>query len=883
MTRTRTTHLWALVALILLAGATRLYHIQAQSVWFDEGWSAFAAVQPTLADAIAADPTNPPLYYTLLNLFARGAGDSEFSLRLFSLLAGLLTIPLVYQLGRRLFSARAGLYGALLAALSPPLWWASQEARMYTLLAALVLVCALAFHALLERPSRRAWLALLAAELALLYAHNTGPVIVLWLNAAALLAWLARRRADRPPWRAWVAGQIAVGLLWLPWFALRFVELQTANSAVASAPQLGLALLAQIWQAFWVSPWGMVGGEPVLIAFALAAFVLWLALTPWREASARWLAVHVALLTGFLLLGLVALGNELHGRYLVMVVPLLLTLVGAGLARVPLTGPRVFLAGVFAALLAANVALAQNPAYQHDDARALVQHYAATLTAADTVLAWSYADRYELWYYWGRLDAAARRVTLPEGADLDEIAPLLPLSGDVALNVWYTQRADYRGMMGCLLGAASVALPDVTPFYGMTSARYALPALALPELRPFDALALADGAPVARVTAVGAIAAATAERGLCLPVTLEMLADVDADFKAALTVYNALGWPVAQADAVFATANQRTSSQLAPGETLTAYALLRLPVGAPPGVYDVRLRLYDETRHLSGYDLQGVDGLARRDLPVGEWEAVPGADWARTRRETNLPYAAAPPVAWDGLRLAAHDLPPQPPTLAKGATLRLSLLWEGDGPLPDLTLAGDGWQVTAPAADGPRDPLTLDWREVRVPADAAPGPAALRLPDGAVIGRFIVENVPGLFDPPPFAVAVDQALPGVGKLAGFTLAADSFDRAAPLAVTLVWQADGPTDAPYTVFVQLLDASGALIAQSDAEPAGGSRPTTGWRSGEYIVDAHALTFNARAAPGPAALIAGMYNAPSGQRVSAADGRDFIALPGTVTVR
>ncbi len=880
--RARPLCLWPLIALILLATAARLYQIQAQSVWFDEGWSAYAAAQPTLAGAVAADATNPPLYYLALNLFARGLGTSEFSLRLFSLLAGLLTIPLAYQLGRRLFSARAGLYGALLVALSPPLWWASQEARMYTLLAALVLVCALAFHALLARPTRRAWLALLAAELALLYAHNTGPVVALWLNSAALLAWAARRRADRPPWRAWLAGQVAVGLLWLPWFALRFVELQAANSAVLSGPQPGLALLWQVWQAFWVSPWGMVGREPALAAFSLAALILWLALTPWRRRSARWLAAHVLLLTGFLLLGLGLLGNELHGRYLVMVAPLLLTLMGAGLARLPLAGLRALLAGVFAALLAANLALAQNPAYQHDDARALVQHYAATLSAADSALAWSYADRYDLWYYWERLGVTARRVTLPEGADLAAVAPLLPTTGSAELNVWYTQRADYRGMLGCVLGASAAAAPVEQSFYGLASLRYDALALALPATRPFDALALAAGAPVARVVAAGALPAAAADRAACLPVTLELLTPVGADLKAAVTVYNALGWPVARADAVFATANQRTTRQLAPGEQAAAYALLRLPYGAPPGSYEVRLELYDEANIAAGYDLQTPGEPARRSLSLGAWTALPGADWARSRRATDLPYTAD--TAWRAdLRLLAHDIAPQPAALANGDTLRLALLWQGSAPLPDLTLAGAGWQVTIPPLPGPRDAITLDWREARVPADAESGPAALRLPDGAVIGRYTVAALPGLFTAPPFAAAADGALPGVGALVGFTLAADSFDRGAPLPVTLVWRAAGPTDAPYTVFVQLIDAAGTLIAQSDAQPAAGSRPTTGWRAGEYIVDAHALRFNAQAAPGPAALIVGMYDARSGQRVPAADGGDTIALPGTVTVR
>ena len=80
----------------------------------------------------------------------------------------------------------------------------------------------------------------------------------------------------------------------------------------------------------------------------------------------------------------------------------------------------------FLLLFAFDLIAAQNPDYQHDDARAMVQYYADHLTADDSVIAWSYADRYDLAYYWDRLGVQARRVTLPEGADLDAVLPLLP-------------------------------------------------------------------------------------------------------------------------------------------------------------------------------------------------------------------------------------------------------------------------------------------------------------------------------------------------------------------------------------------------------------------------------------------------------------------------
>jgi uncharacterized membrane protein len=182
------------IIILFLASAVRIYLIETQSIWFDEGWSAYSANQPDLLAAADSDKTNPPLYYVIINIAARGFGDSELALRWVSLAFGLLGIALAYQLGKQLFNTRAGLMAAFLSAFSPLLWWASQEARMYTLLAVLLLLCALAWHQLI--PNRmsshrwRWWLLLWLSELALLYGHNTGPVVVLWLNAVTLVAWL---------------------------------------------------------------------------------------------------------------------------------------------------------------------------------------------------------------------------------------------------------------------------------------------------------------------------------------------------------------------------------------------------------------------------------------------------------------------------------------------------------------------------------------------------------------------------------------------------------------------------------------------------------------------------------------------------------------------
>lgn len=907
-----------LLAVLLLAAAVRLYHIQLQSIWFDEGWSAYAAGQPTLRAVIEAEPTNPPLYYLLLHIAVRGFGDSPFALRYFSLLLGLLTVPLTYQLARRLFDARAGLWAAFLVAFNPLLWWASQEARMYTLLAVVVLVAGLAFHQLLKRPTRSAWIALLGAELAALYSHNTGPVIALWLNAAALLAWFAPylkslfqkiRSFSSPPspspmlgegdqtaqksplsmqWEGdvgegirphhWLAGQLLVALLWSPWFVSRFLLLSEANSAVTAAPVLSADFFSRIWQALWAGSWLMVGRESTINVLSVILFVVALIIIPWRKSAARWLIAHVIILTGGLLLGLLVLGNEIHGRYLVMIVPLLLVAVGGGIGAV---GIRYIVSLPLAAIFLFTFAVSihfntTNPAYQHDDVRGMVRYYADNLTANDTVLAWSYADRYDLSYYWDRLGVKAKRVTLPESADLDAVLSLLPENGDVALNVWYTQRADYRGMMNCILSHGTINPPEEYTVYGMSDLLYRSPSLDLPQLRPFEAVS-----DPARITAMGAIPDTTADKALCLPLQLTLSRDLDVELKSLIVIHNPPGWEIARADAVFADAAQRTTSQLSEGSVLTAYPLLRLPVGTPTGDYPVFLRLYDETATPSGYDLAPSLGeRASKDLPLGVWSVVRGADWSQVNRQTDLPIPVDVPVS-DDLRLLAHDQTGG--TLRNGDPLRLTLLWQGRGVLPDLTLAGNGWQMTVPPQNDSSEGVTLDWREAAVPADAALGEAELRLPDGTVLARYTIEVVPALYEPPAFDTAMDADFPGVGTLVGFTLHGASFDRSQPVPVTLVWKADQPTETTYTVFVQLVNVEGRVIAQSDSLPANGQRPTTGWRSGEYIVDDHTLTFHDDAAPGSARLITGLYDASTGQRLTFAPGQDFVTLAENITIR
>jgi mannosyltransferase len=131
-----------LLLVLLLALGLRLYRIEGQSLWNDEGTSvALAARSLEAITASAANDIHPPLYYYLLHLWIALFGNSELAARSLSALFGTLLVLLTFALGRLCIelpgSEQAnnpvGLLAALFAAISPFQIHYSQEARMYAL------------------------------------------------------------------------------------------------------------------------------------------------------------------------------------------------------------------------------------------------------------------------------------------------------------------------------------------------------------------------------------------------------------------------------------------------------------------------------------------------------------------------------------------------------------------------------------------------------------------------------------------------------------------------------------------------------------------------------------------------------------------------------
>ena len=200
----------------------RFYQIGFQSLWLDEAASvAFASGDPgyILGFTFYKEP-NPPIYYLLLHFWMPIFGTSETAVRSLSAVAGALSVPLLYVIGRRLFSPAAGVLGAASLALSPFHVWLSQETRGFTVLVLFGLAALYALLRALERDDRRWWAVYACAAFATMYVHLYGLILIGTYGAMAL----ALRRPERGWLRSLVVATAVPVLLYIPWLLSLFYQ-----------------------------------------------------------------------------------------------------------------------------------------------------------------------------------------------------------------------------------------------------------------------------------------------------------------------------------------------------------------------------------------------------------------------------------------------------------------------------------------------------------------------------------------------------------------------------------------------------------------------------------------------------------------------------------
>lgn len=200
------------VAIAAVGAAFRIGEF-GQALYGDELWSYAVSRSGSVGaviDFVQSDQEISPPLFALLAWLAAKLGNADVWIRLPSLIAGILVIPLTFSLGLLTVGKRAAFVAASMAALSPFLAFYSVEARAYSIAVALSAASTMAMLIAIRGGARRWWVAYGAFSCAAMYSHYTVAFVLL----AQLLWLLWRRPAARIP--ALVANAGAA-LAYLPW------------------------------------------------------------------------------------------------------------------------------------------------------------------------------------------------------------------------------------------------------------------------------------------------------------------------------------------------------------------------------------------------------------------------------------------------------------------------------------------------------------------------------------------------------------------------------------------------------------------------------------------------------------------------------------------
>ncbi|MFI5311487.1 MAG: hypothetical protein ACHQQ3_09660 [Gemmatimonadales bacterium] len=265
-----------LLALALFA-VPRLALLTRYPPWQDELWTLGVLQRdfPTMLRWVVADQTHPPFFYALAWAWRRAGPDALWWMRLLPALMGIgLAVPLVALCRVARLEFRASVLAVALCAASPWLVFYSLELRDYGLYAALATASLAAWmHAREAGPGDRTpWRVLLAVNIALVYSHYFGWLVIVAEGADALF--FSRGRLA-----AFARNAVWTALAFVPWVAVvgrRAVRVPRGLDMVSWIPRPGPGDLLDPFRAsLGVSPWialdlGLLVLAGGVIAWALA-------------------------------------------------------------------------------------------------------------------------------------------------------------------------------------------------------------------------------------------------------------------------------------------------------------------------------------------------------------------------------------------------------------------------------------------------------------------------------------------------------------------------------------------------------------------------------------------------------------------------------------
>lgn len=630
------------VFVLLLATLLRFHLLEAQSFWNDEGNSARLSERPVAAiiEGTASD-IHPPLYYLALRGWRELVGETEFGLRSLSAFAGVLVVAVVIALGRwerekgRRGEGEKGSRGegvgpavaGLLATVSPVLVYYSQETRMYALLALTAVLSGWVLLVWLGGTRRPfLWMAAYTLLLAVgLYTHYFFPAVVVAQGVVVVIGRKGEReKGRREDWvrllLVWAGMAAVAGMLYLPWVP---VFLRQIGGRGAAAGPVAFVVESARWLALGITT---RPDEGVWAVITYALLVLMGLVTGGRRAVTCGLLAFVPLLLMFL----VGATDPAFFKFMLAVVPFLAVIAGGfgtyeSKAKVEGFGWREVLLVVWAGLTVAVIAgsllslgnMYGDPAFARADYRGMAARISAEGHPNAGIILVA-PNQWEAFTYYYRNGAPV--YPLPRGRpdpaivepELEEIAAA---HDRLYALYWGDAQRDPERIVERWLDANTFKVSE--EWVGdVRFVVYAVPQEAPAAMTQSGAtFAGLDGESITLESFT--VWPKVARPGDVVQVQLVWSADRTParSYKIFLHLLDSAGNLVAQRDGEPG-GGLRPTTGWEPGEQVTDNHGLLLPLDLPPGVYSLRLGLYDAFDPAVRLAVGGGDGVVFGELTI---------------------------------------------------------------------------------------------------------------------------------------------------------------------------------------------------------------------------------------------------------------------------
>ncbi|MGC9399552.1 MAG: ArnT family glycosyltransferase [Anaerolineae bacterium] len=310
------------------------------------------------------------------------------------------------------------------------------------------------------------------------------------------------------------------------------------------------------------------------------------------------------------------------------------------------------------------------------------------------------------------------------------------------------------------------------------------------------------------------------------------------------------------------------------GDSVYQLFQVPLPEGIPAGPYQVRLLLSREGGGQLPVFREGEPiGVT---MPLGTVTLLPQGRLLRPVDETGTRFGEA---------LAAREHDVLSGAFRPGSRLQFGVTWQAlQKPETDyafrLTFI-DAAGATQAVIEAPlaHEYPTSDWEAgevvrtvTRVRAPSLPdGDYRLALTVAGLsgtldLGQITLGGVERLFEPPPISQPLQATFGDSIALLGYDLPEGKrYPAGAAFPLRLYWKALDVSQSEYKVFVHVIDEKGQIWGQDDSVPAGWTRPTPGWVTGEIVIDEHLVPLKEDIPPGTYQIAVGMYDAETLQRL------------------